>query len=317
MFEWLPEVAGQIRNEMTSIYWVMLTPYAMFSIAMEFFKVPESNPNVTGIIKRILTSMIMLFTFDMCISTLGMAADGITHRIDGIQTLPDLLNELWEKHEGNDDIIFGIRDALIYGLHLLSYIIALVGVFTANILIKFVWTVLYVVSPLMILMYVSHNTSFITKNLYKGLLNVVSWKILWSILGVMLLKFATIPEDTTWDNQIMNILVNLCIGVSMLFIPLAAKSLLTDGMSSAANMMAAVPAMAAYKSTYGLAADKMKQAGKATVSRSVEGFKTGFRKVMNNENSEPTKNKISRSDQAKVQNRAKFSKSHNKTNLTK
>jgi hypothetical protein len=97
----------------------------------------------------------------------------------------------------------------------------------------------------MILMYVSRHTERVTMGLYRGLVQVVIWKILWSILGVLLLKLAMQPEVTGLEDYIMSIVVNLCIGFSMLFIPIATRSLVSDGMSSVASTLAAVPASAA------------------------------------------------------------------------
>ena len=97
----------------------------------------------------------------------------------------------------------------------------------------------------MILMYVSSATAYVTKSLYSGLIQVVTWKILYSILGVLLLKLAMNPQYTGMEDYLMSIIVNLCIGVSMLFIPFATKSLLNDGLQAAATALAAVPTMAA------------------------------------------------------------------------
>src|SRR5262249_45722207 len=116
---------------------------------------------------------------------------------------------------------------------------------TATALTHFVWTILYVCSPLMILMYVSRHTAYVTMSLYKGLIQVVIWKVLWSILGVLLLKLAAQPDVSGMEDYLMAIVMNLCIGIWMLFIPLATKSLISDGMSSVASTLAMAPAIAA------------------------------------------------------------------------
>ena len=90
-------------------------------------------------------------------------------------------------------------------------------------------------------MYISSHTSYVTANLFKGLINVIVWKILWSILGVMLLKFAVSPEVSSWDNFFTTALVNICIGFSMLFVPFATKSLIGDGLTGAATALATLP----------------------------------------------------------------------------
>jgi len=267
-------VCREIRGHLVGLYWILLPLLVVFLIMLEFFKLPEKNPSAGNIIKRAIISMLLLFSLEECMDVIAIICDGITKHIDGIAKLKDLLVFL-EKNYKNSEISFlKFREALIFIVSILSYIIAYLGVFITDVLIQFVWGVLYAVSPLMILMYVSDKTSFVTSNLYKGLLNVLSWKILASILGVMLLKLATAPQVGGWDNFITTVLINLCIGLSMLLVPFAAKSLMSDGMTSAASAMAAIPTMAvsktiqAYSAKYG---KRAVQAGRDTGSRAIKG----------------------------------------------
>jgi hypothetical protein len=170
--------------------------------------------------------------------------DSVTEKIDGLQKLSDVLQNIGPNYSGKDSW-FNVRETILYVFSILAYLIAYLGFFVATALTHFVWTILYVASPLMILMYVSRHTAHVTTSLYKGLVQVVIWKILWSILGVLLLKLAVQPEVTGLEDYIMSIVVNLCIGFSMLFIPIASRSLISDGMNSVASSLAAVPAVAA------------------------------------------------------------------------
>ena len=269
MFDWLPAVCRELRADLVQIYWLLLIPYVVFILCLELLKIPDGNPNPSRVLKRVLISMLLLFSFDECMNVIAMISDGITEKINGIAQLKDLLNHLADSYKEKDVNWFKFREAIIYFISLLSYIIAYLGVFVADVLIHFVWSILYVVSPLMILMYVSEKTSFVTSNLYKGLINVVTWKVFWSILGVMLLKLATNPQAATGDNFITSVLMNLCIGLSMLFIPMATKSLINDGLGSAASALAAAPTAAAFGAAK-LYAQKM---GKGGIKEVFSGFK--------------------------------------------
>ena len=211
MFEYLPEVCKELNANMQELYWILIVPFTLITIILEFFKLPEGNPNVSTILKRVVISIILLISFDQCINAIAMVGDGVANRIHGLTQLSDLMKHLEQNYNESEVSWLKFREAVIFILNLLSYIIAYVGVFVANVLVHFVWSVLYVCSPLMILMYISGRTAFVTSNLYKGLINVVTWKILWSILGVMLLKLATSPAVGDWDNFLTSILVNLCI----------------------------------------------------------------------------------------------------------
>ncbi|MBK24505.1 MAG: hypothetical protein CME70_10975 [Halobacteriovorax sp.] len=272
MFEYLPEVCKELNANMQELYWILIVPFTLITIILEFFKLPEGNPNVSAILKRVVISIILLISFDQCINAIAMVGDGVANRIHGLTQLSDLMKHLEQNYNESEVSWLKFREAVIFILNLLSYIIAYVGVFVANVLVHFVWSVLYVCSPLMILMYISGRTSFVTSNLYKGLINVVTWKILWSILGVMLLKLATSPAVGDWDNFLTSILVNLCIGLSMLFIPFTTKSLINDGMSGAASALAAAPTFATGKVVTEFAKKQGRRVGKGTMQGTANGF---------------------------------------------
>ena len=243
MFDYLPDVGRQLRGELVQVYWTLLVPFVVLLVILEFFK--KDPPNVTELLRRVVISVLLLYSFDYVVTVVAMVGDGITNRIDGIQKLWDVLKNLGPNYNNSSHEWFNLRETTIYFFNIAAYIIAYLGFFVATVLIHFVWTVLYICSPLMILMYVSNATAYVTKGLYTGLIQVVTCKILYSILGVLLLKLALNSNFTGMEDYLMSIIVNLCIGVSMLFIPFATKSLLNDGLQGAASALAAVPTMAA------------------------------------------------------------------------
>lgn len=274
-----------LRGELLNIYWLLLAPYVALLICLEFFKIPEADISAGRIIKRVIVSMLLLYSFEECMNLMAMVSDGITEKISGIVQLKELLHKLWENYKSREVSWLHAREAILYIVSLISYIIAYLGVFVADVVIHFVWSVLYVVSPLMILMYVSEKTAFVTTNLYKGLISVITWKIFWSILAVFLLKIATTKEVAQSDNFVMVVIMNLCIGLCMLLIPFATKSLITSGLEGAATALAAAPLAAAagaiklYTVKYGKKALKEPFTGfkgtRAALSRLGEGTKRG------------------------------------------
>lgn len=258
MFTWLPEVARDIRGNLLEIYWVLILPLVLLLIVVEFFRIPEKNIGAGNIIKRAAISMLLLASFDEVVNLIAIVSDGVTEKIEGATKLMNLMDTLKDKYTEYQGSVFDLRESIIFFFNLLAYIIAYLGVFVSNALIHFVFGILYCISPLMILMYCSERTSFICSNLYKGLLSVMSWKILWSILGVLLLKLATSSEVGNWENVFTSIIINLCIGVSMLLIPFFAKSLLSDGLVNAASGLAAAPALAGIGAAKAYATKKIK-----------------------------------------------------------
>lgn len=305
MFDWLPEVAREVRFNLINLYWILITPFCIFLIILEFFKIPEKNIGAGMIIKRSFISMLLLLTFDDVVNLISIISDGIVEKIEGPTKLMNLMETLKYKYTQYEGGIFDLKESIIFFLNLLAYLIAYLGIFVSNALIHFVMGILYCVSPLMILMYCSEKTSFICGNLYKGLLSVMSWRILWSILGVFLLKLATSSEIGSWNNVFTSIVINLCIGLSMLLIPFFTKSLLSDGLVSAASGMAAAPAFLATGAAKAYAIKKMGQ-GVSMVSGGFKNYvgrplwkNTGGQVINEIQNSAKFASEIGRMDKAK------------------
>jgi hypothetical protein len=275
MFDFLPEVARDLRGHIMELYWVLIIPIFIITIIAEFFNISDGGPKSIGIFKRLLISIFLLLTFDYTINLIALLGDGVSEKIDGIKPLWSTLQEIGQKFSSDTSGgWFQVRSTIVYILGLLSYFIAYLGVFTANALIHFVWTILYIASPLMILAYINEKSAHVTASLYKGLINVVLWKIVASILGVLMLKLITSNQvNQDWGSSFSFIAINLCVGLSLLFVPVTTKSLLGDGLISAAAGLAAAPSYAA------LGASKL--AAKSAFSKGNAGAIFGARPVSN------------------------------------
>ena len=264
---------------MIDIYWVLLLPFFVILLILEIFKT-NGQPNPVSLLKRLFISTLLLITFTEVMGMISMLGDGITERINGINNLPKVLGNLWDNFNKNEVNFFKVKEALLFSIGILSYLIAYLGVFISHVIIHLCWSILYVCSPLMILMYLSEKTAFITSNLYKGLIKVVTWKIIWSLLGVILLELATRQNVSGWDDLFTTMLVNLCIGLSMLFVPFATKSLLSDGLSGLATSMSVAPAYAVMKTLKGVSKKGINR-GKETVATNFTRGREKFSNQLN------------------------------------
>lgn len=245
MTEWLPEVCSQLHGEMVQIYWILILPLIVFLIVLELFKTASQQPDAGKILVRAITSILLLVSFKETINLIAFIGDGIAERIDGLAKMTEII-EVFDSNLSRDaPSLYKVREIVIFLLNFVSYFLAYFGVFIVEALIHFSWSVLYVCAPLMILCYIPEQTAIVSKNLYKGLLTVVSWKILWSILGVMLLRLAVEQTTDESENIITTAVINLCIALSIMLVPLFSKSLLGDGLSSFTSSIAAVPGIAA------------------------------------------------------------------------
>ena len=243
MFAQLAEVAKEIRGELIGIYWILLVPITILLVTMEVSKGKDQKIGVQEIVRRVVISILLLLSFDMVTHFIGSIGDGIMAKLDKYNDSWEVLKSFGPNYEGSDSW-FDFKEFLVYAIAVCSYLVAYLGFFMAEALTHFVWLILYTCSPLMILCFVPEQTSNVTRALYKGLVKVVVWKVLWTILGALLLRLALTPQQTGMEDWLFSVVLNLCIGISMLFIPIATKSLINDGLEGASSAIAAVPAAA-------------------------------------------------------------------------
>ncbi len=247
MFEQLFIHAKTIHAQMVEVYWIMLPALVAFLLVLEMLKSQGQSPNAGEIIRRAIISILLLISFGFVINTIAMLSDGIAARIDHSQNLWETIKQLGPNSQGESDGLFDVRGHVVYFFSIGAYLIAYIGFFASVALMNFVWAILYICAPLMILCYVPPSTSGVVGNLYRGLVSVATWKVLWCLLGSLLLKLAITPKDAGIDDIFLSMVMNLLIGVSMLLIPLFTKSLIGDGLQSASAALAAAPGLMATK----------------------------------------------------------------------
>lgn len=274
MYDWLPEVCNDLRQNLVNIYWLAIAPLVTFLIILQFFNVFDKAPNAAKVINRALISIIMLVSFEEVLHLITYVGDGIVHSISPRSHINDILDEAWTFVTGMEISWLKYKETIIWIFGLISFIFAYFGAFIADALVHFVWAILYVLSPLMILAYIPERTAKICTGLYQSLCTVIAWKIMWAVLSVILLKFMTHAPIQDGDNYnaVLLIVVNLFIGGSLLLIPFTTKAFIGSDFSGYAAGLAVAPAMAGKNMIKG----GLKKAGGFVTNKAASGARIGL-----------------------------------------
>jgi hypothetical protein len=311
MINWLPDVCNDLHGELITIYWLMIVPLTVFLVMLELFKTVDKQPDAGKVITRAVISIVLLMSFKETMNLIAFVGDGIADKIDGLAKMSEIVNTLGEGFNRDAPALYKIREAFIFLLNFFSYFLAYFGIFIANALIHFTWSILFVCAPLMILCYIPEACAGICKNLYKGLLTVISWKILWSILSVLLLKLITEQTSQNSDNAITTAIINLSIALSILFIPFFTKSLMGDGLSGVASGIAGVAGGTVTKVTKGILTKGTRKGwnrGRESASQRYQAFKSHLQAPSRKERN---------LDQVRTQANLGFTPNNNQTNEAK
>jgi hypothetical protein len=316
MYDWLPEVCREIRGNLVGIYWMSIVPLTLLLICLEFFKLPESQPDAMKVIKRAALSIIMLVTFDEVANLIAMVGDGVVEAISPEPQINQVLAEVWSFVQNIEISWHQYKKTIIWMFSLISFIFAYLGAFVADAMVHFCWAILFVMSPLMFLAYIPESTAKIAKGLYASLCTVMVWKVLWSVLGIILLKLtvnAPIAEGDDY-NAVLLIVINLFIGTSMLVIPITTKAFMSGDFSAYSAGLAAVPAIAAQR----VVMQKLKMVGAKVGAQGMRYSQMGMNRAGRTAKNF-TSSKEARENQKKQERRGKNSseQKHNRGGVKK
>jgi len=250
-FELLGSLMRDLHQEFVNIYYLLLPVFFSLAVVIAWFKSPAGSPEFLDIIKRAVIATILLVAFPDISKAVLFIADGITERIDKLNSLDNIVRMAQEKSENYSlsvtSVLLQFNDLLIATLSFLSYLVLYIARYLTIAMYHFFWIFFMISAPLLLLFNLFEGTQQITKNLFKGMIEVACWKIVWAILGAMLTALSFGDAYRTEGNYLTLIVMNFVIATAMLMTPMMVKSIVGSGLQSMSSSLGAatVAAMAA------------------------------------------------------------------------
>ena len=164
--------------------------------------------------------------------------------MNGLDTFLRMAQEKSQSYStAKNVLLLKFDDLVISILSLVSFVLLLVARYITVALYYFFWVLLSILSPLMILAYIFPETAGVTKNLYRGLIEVAAWKILWAVMSAMLTSLAFGNIYQTEGSYLTLMVLNFVIAIALLCTPLMMKSLVGDGIQGMAQTIGTAAAM--------------------------------------------------------------------------
>lgn len=243
----LGSLVRDLHESLSQLFYIMLPVAIIFSVIFGFLK--SGDPNYPDVVKRALVASLLLATFPETSNLILDICDGIASRIDDMRGLETFLRMAQEKSQSYSQspisLVLKLDDLIIAILSYGSFVLLLVARYISVALYYFAWVLLSILSPLMILAYIFPSSSGITKNLYRGLMEVAAWKIIWAVLSAMLTSLSFGNIYSTDGSYLTLIVLNFVIALAMLCTPLVMKALIGDGVQGMAQALGMSAAMTA------------------------------------------------------------------------
>jgi hypothetical protein len=272
-FELLGSLMKDLHIEFVRMYYLMLPVFFALAVAVAWFRSPQGSPEFLDILKRAIISSLLLAAFPEISKAILFIAEGITERIDHMSGIDTVLKMAQAKSEGYSmslsSALLQFNDLLIATLSFLSYLLLYIARYLMIAMYHFFWAFFIVSAPLLLLFNLFTGTTQITANLFKGMIEVASWKIVWAILGAMLTALSFGDAYQTEGNYLILIVMNFVIAIAMIMTPMIVRSLVGPGLQSmssaigplAVAAMGSVPAKSA--SAYGIGRQALNNPGGA------------------------------------------------------
>lgn len=246
-FDVLGEMIRSIHTTLSHLFFIAMPVGILLSVSIGY--VQNGTPDYIDILRRALVASILIVSFPEISNLILSICDGIALKIDnqsGFDTFLRLAEEKSRSYSGaKSALLLKFDDLIIALLSYVSFVILYIARYLTIALYYFFWVLLSALSPILIFFYLFPSTSGITKNLYKGLVEVASWKIVWSIQSAMLVSLSVGNIYKTEGSYLTLIVLNFVIALGMIFTPTIVKSLSGEGAHGMAHHLGTAAVSAA------------------------------------------------------------------------
>ncbi len=253
---WLSQEAKNIHAIFESMFYGMAILFVLLAVVTEYFSMPIGSVNWSPqLIARVLIAAFLLHSYPEVTNALSDFTDALSNQIGGFNEIHHVLDKMGDKLQTLTMSWISIKEAIILAFSFITFFLLYISVFIANSGVVFVWLILYVFSPILIAFFILPSTASITKTMYRSLIEVCAWKVVWATLAALLWSSALTEVNKSDVNFLTVISFNLILAMSLLFTPIVVKSLASSGLASfagsamglAAGAAAAAPGMIAKK----------------------------------------------------------------------
>jgi hypothetical protein len=273
---WLAQEAKNIHVIFSNLFYVLGICLLLIGVLIEYFKWPlGGTPSFAQLAGRILVAAILLHTLPEVMNILADVTDGIAQKIGDMNAIKHVLDRMGDKLNELSWSWVSIKEGITLLLSFVTFFLLYFSVFVADAFMTYTWVLLYIFSPLLIALFVLPQTASATKALYKSLVEVSCWKIVWSVLATLVWSSALsqINKPQADINFVTVICLNLFLAGSLLLTPFVVHALAGGGFTGMVKSVGGI-AVGATTFTPSLIAAKGVKAAKntATAARASSQF---------------------------------------------
>jgi len=232
---WLATEAKKIHEIFSGYFYLVVTVLMLLGIAIEYFKWPIGGvPNFGTIVGRTLIAALLLHAYPDITNTIADVTDAMATKLGDLNNFKMILDKMGDKVGELSWSWVSFKETIMLLISFLTFFILYFSIHIADSFYIYVWVMLYVFSPLLIALYVLPVTASATSALFRSLIEVACWKIVWSVIATLLWSSALsqINQDGAQVSFLTAIGFNIILAGSLLLTPFVVHALAGSGLST-------------------------------------------------------------------------------------
>lgn len=222
-YQKLIPVAKALYEHTNELSWQLLLPLFLLSIVFSYSIDLGLSGVVITRIKRLIIVSLLLISFPTIADFCQLLGVEIAKSIDDMTGIDAVLEAASKRADDYSLTLKGILnlggDFIVGSLVLVSYVILVVARFFLIAFQNFYWMLLVVLGPFLILCSLFDSSAGVTKGLFKNMIQISAWPIIWSILSAFLKALPFVSTYKMEGGLITIVTLNLIIAVALLFSP--------------------------------------------------------------------------------------------------
>ncbi len=231
---WLAAEARKIHEIFSSYFYLLVTVLLLLGIMIEYLKWPLGQmPNFSTLVGRAIIAAFLLHAYPEITNTIADVTDAVSQRLGDLNNFKLILDRMGDKLGELSWSWVSIKESMMLLISFLTFFVLYFSIHIADSFYIYVWVMLYVFSPLLIALYVLPSTSSATTALFRSLLEVAAWKIVWSVTATLLWSSALskINDSGSQISFLTAICFNIILAGSLLLTPFIVHALMGAGVA--------------------------------------------------------------------------------------
>lgn len=232
---WLATEAQKIHMLFQGAFYVLITLLLVLGVVLEYFKMPLGElPSFSQLVGRAVIAAILLHSYPSITNAIADVADAVSSQLGDLNNYQLVLDRMGDKLGEFSWSWVSFKETVMLIISFLTFFLLYFSLHIAQAFYLYTWTLLYVFAPILTALYVLPATAGATKALFRSLIEVASWKIVWSVIATLLWSSAL--SDLNKPGMDVSFLTaisfNIILAGSLLLTPFVVHALAGSGLAT-------------------------------------------------------------------------------------